>query len=262
MKRRRPLRVPPLLLLTAVLALAGARLAADAAEEAAAGLLAGWVGAARARHGPPALEEDALLAAAARDYAATLLALGGLSHRGPDGSGPLARYRARGGTSLSVGEILGAGAVLEAVGEAWLASRTHREVLLGAAWTHFGAGSAGEGRRRVWVVMFTRRGVEGLGLDPDPRGGWALSGRLRAAGEPVLLSGGRPLAPESWQPAGGAFRFRLEGADFPRYQRLGYRDPAGEVHVTDAFFPERLPQAAFPERLPPSPGQDPSTPRP
>ncbi len=235
MKRRRPFSAcSPLLI--ALLALAAPRPPAGAAQD-----LAAWAGGARSREGLPALEEDAALAAAAGAYAGTLLALGGLSHRGPDGGGPLDRYRARGGTSLTVGEILGAGASLEAVGEAWLASPTHREVLLGAAWTHLGAGCAGEGRKRVWVVMFTARRIVGLRLDTDPRGGWALSGRLLEAGGPVLLSGGRPLSPEDWDPATGRFRFRLAAADFPRYQRLGWRDAAGEVHVTDTFFPERLP---------------------
>ena len=207
--------------------------------------LAGWLAAVRAREGLPALEEDGVLAAAARGYAATLLALGGLTHRGPDGSTPMERYRAGGGSALSVGEILGAGGDLAAVEEAWLASSSHREVLLGGSWTRFGAGRAGEGSRQVWVVMFAASRIEGLSLEVDPRGGWALSGLLRAEGEPVLFSGGRTLSPEEWVPSAGRFLFRLAAADFPRYQRLGWRDPAGEVHVTDAFFPERLAGAPY-----------------
>jgi len=86
--------------------------------------------------------------------AAELAAAGVLSHEDRRGLGPGVQSVRSGYPAGEFGEVLGAGSRPEAVWEAWLASPAHREVLLTAGWTRWGAGQAARGATTVWVLRF------------------------------------------------------------------------------------------------------------
>jgi uncharacterized protein YkwD len=52
------------------------------------------------------------------------------------------------------GEILGSGVLASSVWKSWLASPTHRAVLLEPDWTTWGEGEAVYGRVTVYVIRF------------------------------------------------------------------------------------------------------------
>jgi hypothetical protein len=199
-----------------------------------------WVASRRAAHGLAALRHDRLLSETAAAYAKELAAAGRISHRGADGSDALTRYLRRGGTSARVGEIIGAGGRLAEVERAWLASPTHRDIILARQWTHVGWGEARAGRSHVWVVLFLQRRVAGLTVETDGAG-VRVQGRFLPpeAVTPVLLAGLERVAPELWDPAGRRFSFFLEAGQASGYVRLGYISRAGALVITDVITSPR-----------------------
>jgi len=102
--------------------------------------LIGAVNDVRGAHGLRALQVDPTLVRAARDYSATLIRRDVLTH-GSLGQ-RLARYGARGplfGENLAWGT--GRRAAARYIVRSWLASPTHRSVLLRPGWTRIGIGA-------------------------------------------------------------------------------------------------------------------------
>jgi len=212
----------------ALLALASARLAADATPLA-------WANALRAA-AAPALRPVPVLSEAARRYAEELAAAGVLSHAGPaDGSSPLDRFFRAGGTAFEVGEILGAGPDLAGVERAWEASPSHLAVVLNERYTDIGWGSAHRGAQHVWVVMVSRSAVADLSLE-EAGGVLAVSGRLGPswAAEPWLDAGSGALAPASWDAGSRRFVYRVPLVDGRARLLLGCWDAFGDRQATDS----------------------------
>lgn len=157
---------------------------------------------------------------------------------GAGGSTVLERWRAVGGTSLRVGEIVGAGLTLAQIEEAWEASPSHRAVVLDPGWTHIGWASARRGAAVVYVVLFSRFSTKNL-LSGWEDGWFTVRGSFTPpeAQTPVLFSGIRRVEPFSWDPVARAFAFRVASADFAPYLRLGYGTASGSLVLTDAFTP-------------------------
>src|SRR3954451_1654119 len=132
-------------------ACAGAAVPLGAAAPAAAGAaIACLVGAQRAAHGLPAVRPAAPLALAARRHAADMVARGYFAHVSPTG-GTVARRVRRAGyldaPCWALGEDLGwappALATAQAVVAAWMASPSHRSVVLDADFREIGVAVAG-----------------------------------------------------------------------------------------------------------------------
>jgi hypothetical protein len=192
----------------------------------------------RVRRGFSRLGRDPLLERTAAAYAADLRRRGVLSHVDESGRRALQRYKALGGTTVLVGELLGSGADPAAVAAAWEASAGHREVLLNPLWTHCGVGSAVTGGTTIWVVLFTSHRIYPLEITRRS-GGYLVRGRLASdrAEEPVLISGIERIDPLRWDPATGEFSFFLPRERGEIYHRLGYRSRDETLVVTDTFFP-------------------------
>jgi hypothetical protein len=220
---------PDLLLRAAILLLAAGRLSAQGDPIA-------WLNSARQSARVPAVAADSLLSDTAARWAQRLSATGVLSHRGDDGSTGLDRYRAMGGSEVRVGEILGAGADLDRIENAWMKSPDHRRLALVAEWTHAGWGSARAGSSLVVVMMFTQKLVEGLSVTRDNEG-LSVSGLFtsRSAGGAVLFNGLDELPPAEWNAATRAFRFEVAAPILEGYLRLGYRAADGSFTLTNAF---------------------------
>jgi hypothetical protein len=195
-----------------------------------------WLEAHRREAGVAPVSFDPVLALAAERWAAALAEAGTLSHRGDDGSGPLDRYRAAGGTDARVGEILGAGPTLADVQKGWLQSGEHRALALGPSWTHAGWGMSRRGGAEVWVVLFCERLVRGLALERGPEG-LRVSGEmvLTGPGMPLLYAGLDPLQPRTWDPVSRLFAFLVPDDAPAGYLRLGLVSPAGTFRITNAF---------------------------
>ena len=97
---------------------------------------------------------DVELAASCLRRSATLAAGGGLSHFDDHGRGPGQQLLAQGFPPGLYGEVLGAGRDPQAVWRAWLASPTHRAVLVDPRWKAWAWASTGSGTTTVWVVRF------------------------------------------------------------------------------------------------------------
>ena len=190
-----------------------------------------------ARRGLPELQREGALEAAASRFAAELLERGALDHRGRSGDRVVDRARRAGVTDVHLGEILGAGDDAATVVEAWLASPSHREVLLGRSWTHLGVGSARSGTTGVWVAVFAERAVAELTVDRGPRG-TLLAGRLVPddAERPLLIVNLQSYEPERWDPRTGAFAFPFD-PEWIRssYVRLGYVRRTGGSRITNVL---------------------------
>ena len=195
-----------------------------------------WLAGIRRAAGVQSVTLDTVMALAAERWAASLAEAGTLSHRGDDGSGPLDRFRAAGGTDVHVGEILGAGPTLADVEKGWLRSSEHRQLALEPSWTHVGWGMARRGGSEVWVVLFCERLVRGLTLERGP-GGLHVSGSFAfdGSGAPLLYSGLRPLQPSSWDPVSRGFDFLVPDSLLAGYLRLGFITPTGAFRLTNAF---------------------------
>ncbi len=195
----------------------------------------------REKSGLKELKRDSVLTATASGYAGVLLTRNRLSHRDPIQRTALDRFRANGGTSTIVGEIIGSGPDLGQVMQAWEDSNQHLEVILKPNWTHIGAGLASDPGRRIWVVLFTINRVENLRLLENGEG-YILSGSFipDEAEQPILLSGISGIEPTAWQNQSRSFQYRLPYSAAKLYHRLGYISREGQIKITDVFYPDRL----------------------
>lgn len=120
--------------------------------------LVALVNALRADRGLQTLTCDERAAYAAHAYSQQMCDTGHFSHIDPHGRGPDARLSAAGVTYQAYGENIAAGATTaQRVLQQWLDSPGHRTVLLGAQWTHTGAGyapCAAGAMRTYWSQLF------------------------------------------------------------------------------------------------------------
>ena len=211
----------------------------DAAEAAEAPAVLAWVNRLRAQRGLSKLGTDPLLEKTAAAYVVDLAERGILSHVDKQGRRALQRFRAYGGTTVLVGEILGSAATLRPVTAAWQASAEHLEVVLNPLWTHCGAATAQRaGSNPVWVVLFTRHRIDPLEILRCPEG-YLIRGRLTdlRALEPILLSGIETIDPLHWDSRKGEFSFLVPPDRGQIYHRLGYRSRDGGLVVANTFYP-------------------------
>jgi len=97
---------------------------------------------------------DKALSATCQDRAIELADSGELAHVDFEGRGPGQQAMAHGLPPGVYGEVLGSGPSPEAVWRAWLASPTHKGVLVEPGWTVWGWGSAPRGAVTVYVLRF------------------------------------------------------------------------------------------------------------
>jgi uncharacterized protein YkwD len=124
------------------------------ADESLARLLVEQINAERAVYGLAPYQFDAAIAAAAAAHSADQAARRNMSHTGSDGSNAGQRLTRQGVTWSSWGENVGAGFNDPAtLAQAWLASPTHRPIVLHTAYTRVGAGvaTASDGTR-YWTM--------------------------------------------------------------------------------------------------------------
>lgn len=192
----------------------------------------------RQKEGVPLLLEDPLLSRTASLYSQQLYQQGRLTHHDRYGSRGLERYRNQGGTTATVAEILGAGSIQQEVITAWLASPSHREVLLHRDWTDYGAGTFAGEETTVFVVLFTLKKIRELR--------WNVSSvRLQLNGRCIAPEEGPPhiqlirgkILPQSWDSASGTFTFDLPRENIPLCIRLGYLKPGGGFHLCNVIYP-------------------------
>jgi hypothetical protein len=197
-----------------------------------------WVNDLRTQLGLPEVGTDPLLERTAAAYAAELAERRVLSHVDGRGRRALQRFRAQGGTTVLVGEILGSGAALQQVSSAWKASPDHREVVLNPLWTHCGAAAVQSGSTVVWVVLFTNHRVYPLEILRSADG-YLIRGRFTTfqVEEPILLSGIETIDLLYWDSASGEFSFSVPLDREEIYHRLGYRSQGGRLVVTNTFYP-------------------------
>jgi len=217
-------------------------------QAAEAPAVAAWVNRLRLQRGLSQLATDPLLERTAASYAVDLAGRGVLSHVDEQGRRALQRFRAHGGTTVLVGEILGSAATLGPVAAAWEASAEHLEVVLNPLWTHCGAATAQRaGSNAVWVVLFTPHRIDPLEISRCPEG-YLVRGRLAEplAVEPILLSGIEMVEPLHWDSRGREFTYLISPDRGQIYHRLGYRSRNGDVVVANTFYPL---EAVTPEPL-------------
>ncbi len=207
-----------------------------------------WLNGLRSQAGGGQLLPDSLLDRTALQYASELARRGVLSHVDGQGHSALQRYRAQGGTTTLVGEILGSGPDLYAVTAAWEQSAGHRDVVLKSQWTHCGVGSARFDGGEVLVVLFTAHRVLPLDIQ-ESEAGFLVAGRLSTgqAAQPVLYSGTRLLETVEWNRISGEFAFEVPRSRGTLYHRLGYLEADGRLVVTNTFFPQNI-ATSFRER--------------
>jgi len=227
--------MPPILLLLLLIAPLPPAAFPQAAKSAEA---LAWVNHLRVQRGLSELDTDPLLERTAAAYADDLKRRGVLSHVDEQGRRALERFRANGGTTVLVGEILGSGAALQPLSAAWEASPGHREVVLNPLWTHCGAAAVQSGSTAVWVVLFTRHRIFPLQI-LRRADGYLIRGRFTSLGveEPILLSGIETIDPLLWDAPGGEFVYLIPLDREEIYHRLGYRSRDGGLVVTNTFYP-------------------------
>jgi uncharacterized protein YkwD len=123
-------------------------------NERLARLLVEQINAERAAYGLAPYQFDAAIAAAAATHSADQAAQRKMSHTGTDGSNAGQRLTRQGVRWNSWGENVGAGFNDPAtLAQAWLASPTHRPIVLHATYTRVGAGvaTASDGTR-YWTM--------------------------------------------------------------------------------------------------------------
>jgi uncharacterized protein YkwD len=127
---------------------------ATTSDERLARLLVEQINAERAVYGLAPYQFDAAIAAAAAVHSADQAAHDKMSHTGSDGSNAGQRLTRQGVTWSSWGENVGAGFDDPAtLAQAWLASPTHRPIVLHAAYTRVGVGAAtASDGTRYWTM--------------------------------------------------------------------------------------------------------------
>ncbi|NOY10100.1 MAG: CAP domain-containing protein [Spirochaetes bacterium] len=201
-----------------------------------------WLNSARKNYSLPALKPDSGLSFTAIKYSQKLLKNAELSHIDKNGRNGLDRYRKNGGTSLRVGEIIGAGNSIARIEKAWLKSGTHREVILDPYWTNCGIGVSVQGNIFIVVVMFTRIYTKNLKLQYSGTN-LALSGiflsRFRKnIKNPLLFSGFSSIKPSRWNPGSGEFTFIIDVKKLSPYIRLGYITADDRMVFSDILNPD------------------------
>lgn len=115
----------------------------------------------RARAGAPALHSSTVLHRAARSHARSMARRGYVSHTDPRGRSASQRVHVRAPRFVRVGEAIAAGQrTARQVCRDWMASPSHRSIVLSREVTALGAGAATgrrHGRYAVLVVGSTRR---------------------------------------------------------------------------------------------------------
>ncbi|MCL2329763.1 MAG: CAP domain-containing protein [Phycisphaerae bacterium] len=108
----------------------------------------------RARIGLSELTVNPILTQMAEKYAADMIERNFFAHQNPDGQTPGERAYKEGYVFLSVGENLAAGqeSAEQAVDE-WMASPSHRDIILDPQWTEAGIGIRLGGSMNVYWVM-------------------------------------------------------------------------------------------------------------
>ncbi len=136
-------------------------------EVALADELFNQINQARTVAGLPPVRRAALLDRVAGDYACRMVRERFFAHLDPtDGAGPGQRAMNAGYRFYAVGENLAAGQQsAEDAMAAWMASATHREIILGPNWTEVGIGvRVGGPYRTYWVQEFGEPVDEALAL--------------------------------------------------------------------------------------------------
>ncbi|MCD6122141.1 MAG: CAP domain-containing protein [Spirochaetales bacterium] len=189
-----------------------------------------WINTERSSIKLSVLLTDKKLKRTARLYSEELAERGILSHTDSRGGSGLIRYRENGGTSLRVGEIIGAGKSIVTIESAWLKSGTHREVILDPNWTHCGIGITRKGNSYVVVVMFTTILIKDLTVwysGEKNKRFIKISGYffLKYAGKikkPLLISGVKRINADIWDPLSGKFLFLLSRKYESPFLLIGY----------------------------------------
>ena len=189
--------------------------------------------------GASPLAPDEALSRMAQDYASVLAAAGVLSHESPvDGTLLAQRYARGGGTEIFIAEILGAGPELAQIEQAWEESDTHRRAVIDPRYTRLGAGEAAFGSQQVWVVVFARKVIEDLFLEPVGRD-LVIEGTMAhpAASAPFLEDAGSlvTVAPREWRPDLQRFSYRIRGGATGGHWLLGFRsEDTGNPEITNS----------------------------
>ncbi len=117
----------------------------------------------RSSHGLVVLRNDADLAAIARARAVVMAQNNVMSHTEPDGTTVFDRIRNAGFTWYAAGEVIAWNTVsdqkgaVKAVIDAWMASSSHRAILLSAGYNYVGFGMAvSSGGRRYFAGVFAK----------------------------------------------------------------------------------------------------------
>lgn len=189
-----------------------------------------WINSERLNYKLPELSVDEKLKITAMLYSKELANREELSHKDSNGGNGLTRYMDNGGTSLRVGEIIGAGGSITKIEKAWLKSNTHRDVILDPNWTHCGFGITRKGKVFVVVVMFTTIYTKSLLIcisgDENNRiikvSGFFFPKYRRKIKKPLLISGVKKINAVSWDPLSCKFLFFLREKYKIPFLRLAY----------------------------------------
>ncbi|MCF7928764.1 MAG: CAP domain-containing protein [Spirochaetales bacterium] len=180
------------------------------------------------------LVPDTMLEKTAQAYAVESASWKRLSHTDLQGNHAVDRLREMGGTSVLVGEVLGASKAdlpERSIPDAWAESSTHQEVILDPRWTHVGCGIAEKGETFYAVVLFTRKAATELTAYLDDTG-LVVSGHLFRNRTPVLFDPVDRITPDFTDRDKGRFVFLLPG-EREKLIRFGYEKQDGNVVITD-----------------------------
>lgn len=183
------------------------------------------------------LKNDPLLAATALKYCKELLTYRSLAHKDVYGKGALERYRALGGTSLEVGEVIGAGSSEKKIIEAWLQSPPHKKVIRYSRWTHMGSGRVRVGDKILIVLLFTIKKTDNLLLTLKEQQA-VLTGNS-PGNHPLRIQIDSCLIPPVYRKKNGEFRFNIPGEIPPLILHLGYIDENNRFIPTDVLYPRK-----------------------
>jgi len=187
----------------------------------------------RSARGLRRLESFNLLETAAEAYALEIAETGLFSHTDVSGKRAAERFKAFGGTSLKVGEVIGVGSSEEAVFQAWVRSDSHREVILAPRWSHIGVGEAEFKGRKMMVALFIDRPFSDMQATVTDDGCLITADMSHPETvEPVLLSGGKYYDPLNISEDRKYFEFFIPFKAPVYFLYLGYRSK-GDIVLTD-----------------------------